>query len=112
MKTLLAAFVFVVSWSSVTFASCSGVACNDIKITEIYPTDGHTYIKTDGIEADLGNCVPIGNVYLKLLNTHSSVDRIYSLLLSAYLSNLDVDIRTNDTAGNTGDCTIAYAKLN
>ena len=111
MKKIFFIITIIISLNTASYAACSGMACSEVKIEELYPTNGFTYITTDGIEANLTNCVPISSKFIKLLNSHSNADKIYSLLLSAALADREVYIRTNTTTGNTGECTINYVKL-
>ncbi len=117
MKKLFKVSIFSALLSQISFnahAACgtgSGHSCSNVKVTEITTFSGYTYVQTDGVEDDLGNCEPISNIYLKLENSHGSVDRVFSMLLSALHTNSDVTIRLNDTTNNTGDCVIGYAVI-
>ncbi|PHR54837.1 MAG: hypothetical protein COA47_14830 [Robiginitomaculum sp.] len=103
--------VTIVFMGQSAFADCDGVGCNNVKIEMLYVASGVTYLKTSGTETQLDNCVPVSGIMVSLDHSHSSADKIYALLLTAYTGKLNVNLRFNDTAGNSGACKINYAVL-
>lgn len=109
MKYVLTLLFILISQNS--FAGCEGTGCIDVKIEMLYVDITKTYIKTDGVETNLDNCTPDSSVYVALDHSHPSADKIYALLLTAYTSKMNVQMRFYGGIGDTGLCTIQYAIL-
>ncbi len=85
-------------------ADCSGVACSNVKITALY-IDGvaSNWLSTSGTETSL-SCTPDSGTLLKLNPSAAKSDWLYSLALSAYLTQQTVFVRTNAS----GPCEVIY----
>lgn len=92
-------------------ADCAGGSCNNVTIKMLYITSGVTLVGTSGTETGLTNCVPGDGTYVSLSHGQSSADQIYSALLTAYTTKMNVRIRLADTPDNLGQCYIAYVVL-
>lgn len=108
-KYLFSALIALAFINTDALAACSGVSCTDVKVTLLYINDGSTLIGTDGTESNLTNCVT--TTYITLENAHSNDDKVFSLLLSAYITGESVQVRTVNTAGNTGACVVNYVTI-
>lgn len=100
----MAAWVLLASSESMAATQCGTYYCSNVNIKLFnVMSDGTVYIEFDGPKSNL-NCSLYGGTSITLLA--STNDRLYSLLLSAYLQNKSTFIRINE--GSSG-CTILYA---
>lgn len=103
--------IVVMSFASFSvFGACHKIAC-DSTVKQLYASsaaDGTVFIvPNDSLQ--LLNCRPVSNRYLSLKSTHPLFDQIYSMLLAAVVSKLQVRVRIVE--GST-DCEVAYAWIN
>lgn len=100
----VAAAVLALTSASNAYADCSGVACSNVKITALY-VDGvaSNWLSTSGTETNL-SCTPDSGTLLKLNPSAVKSDWLYSLTLSAYLTQQTVFERTNVS----GPCEVIY----
>jgi len=108
MKKFLASVLVLGAMSSSLYGACSGTACTDVKITEVYATFGGTiYIGTDGNEGSL-SCTSPGNVYVSVGANDPGKNALYSMMLTAKTTNAKVKIRIQS---GTDGCRILYANI-
>jgi len=108
MKKFLMSVLALSSVSSYLYGACSGTACTNVKITEVYATFGGTiYIGTDGNEGSL-SCTSPGNAYVSIGATDAGKNALYSMMLTAKTTGKKVKIRIQN---NTQGCRILYASF-
>ena len=104
LRVNVTAAVLALAGAGNAYADCSGVACSNVKITAVY-VDGvaSNWLSTSGTETNL-SCTPDSGTLLKLNPSAVKSDWLYSLTLSAYLTQQTVFVRTNVS----GPCEVVY----
>ena len=75
-----------------TFAGCFADRCEDVIIEKIHVLEnGVIGIETSGSEIGLG-CDLLHNKYVYLAKTSTSYDQLYSLLVTAHISEKTIDL--------------------
>lgn len=99
---------FLLVMPAISYASCSGGACLDVKIQELQVgADGVVYIQTSGTETAL-NCTPEANTFIKLNATTDGGKIIFSSLLASHTADKNVNVRVVD---NVSPCQVLYVTV-
>lgn len=89
-------------------AECSGLKCNDVRISYLY-TDGggSSWLSTTGNESLLG-CTPDSGDLIRIDPATLQSNWLYSSIMTAYVTNQIVAIRVADPPGT---CTVMYMTM-
>jgi hypothetical protein len=108
MKSNLVKFavgvLLAVSGVSPALAECSVRTCETVLITGLYPDLTGVYVKTNGNQNLLSCTTNAG--WLRMDINSMPTQAIYSLLLTAHVQNMPLNIRLSDALSA---CTITYA---
>ena len=108
MKKILMSALAIAAMTMSANAACSGNACNNVTVTEVYATFGGTiYISTSGNEGAL-TCTSPGNVYVSVGANDPGKNALYSMMLTAKTTKAKVKIRIQE---GTDGCRILYANM-
>lgn len=100
VAAVLMTFLGLSLWSSEAYAECSGVNCNDVRITRVYVNGANEVsLHTDGTEAALTTSC----TYLTLRDTNANYESTYKLILAMFLSDRAISVKMA-----TGTCFINY----
>jgi hypothetical protein len=97
--------LIMASLSAISYGACDNSHnCTNVTIDRlVVSAEGETTIGTSGDESTL-SCDAGANGYIKLNRSHQNYDAVYSLLLTAHITQSVVWVRTNDA----GTCEIVY----
>ena len=96
--------LILVTTSLSSLADCSSVNCSAVKITRmVVNAEGDIGLGTSGNESNL-SCDAGSSGYITLKKMSSNFDHLYSLILSAHVTNHPVTIRTT----NASTCEVVY----
>jgi|GEM_PF-2537919 len=107
-------FLLALTSSGTVLANCTASgSCTNVKVTELRTdTNGSTYVGTSGAELNL-RCTPgnagSGKEQLVLDAAGANYQAVYSLILSSYVTDSSVTIRTSNNAGES--CKVLYAVM-
>ena len=105
-KILTATLISLGLTSSIYAGSCSGLVCNQVKVTEVVATAwGSITVSTDANEAGL-SCKTYANKYMYIAANAAGKNAQYSALLTAKTTK--APIRINLVKDAQGICQIAY----
>ena len=100
----------IVAWSGTTIAvadQCGTWGCTSTVETLYTNANGYIYVSTP-LDETAANCTIYPGGYFVLQPTAQNADKIYSSLLSAYMSNSKIQIRIVE---GSPICEIAYVTL-
>ena len=108
-KILTATLISLGLTSSIHAGACSGVVCDQVKVTEIVATSwGAITVATDAGVAGL-SCKTYGNKYMYVAANAAGKNAQYSALLTAKTTK--TPIRLNLVADANNYCQVAYVSV-
>lgn len=108
MKKLITAILAIGAMSTILNADCSGTACLNVTIVNVYTqADGEVYIQTSGDESLLSCTSPAG-AYVHLKSTAAGKNAMYATLLSAYVTKRPITVQL---VNGSPTCEISYLSM-
>jgi len=106
-KVLLFILLTITSVSVYSADRCESWGCIST-VSDLYTNaDGLIYVGTP-LDEKLANCTPVAEVYFSINPSAENSDKMYSSILSAYMSNKKIQLRVKE---GHAKCELSYVRL-